>query len=665
MPEKPSDRRKIWGSRWCSRDTGDAVKTAVSSIEKQAGDDLEGILVQPYLQGKREFAAGLFRDRQFGPVVMFGIGGILTEALSDVSFRLAPLTEKDANEMLNEIRAQKVLEKFRGEAAVDRGRLIRTLMGLSKIGIDFPEIAEIDINPLLITPDGAVCAVDALVVLSKNDKKIKFQPQVNPKWIGSLFYPESIAFVGASAQIGKWGNMLLSNTISNGFKGKIFLVNPRGGTIAGRKVYKSVAEIPDNVNLGVVTVPASKVMDLIPEFRDKKIRNMLLITSGFGETGKAGKQKEKELVARAGESGILVLGPNTMGIANPHNNLCCISTSVSPRPGSTAIVSQSGNMGVQLLAFAEAQGIGIRAFCGSGNEAMITIEDYLDGFEVDGLTQTVILYIESIKNGRRFFEGACRVGKKKPIVLLKGGQSKAGNRAASSHTGALASDTKIFNAACKQAGIVKVEHPMDLLDLAAAFSSLPLPKGNRTAIMTLGGGWGVITADLCSKYNLEVPDLSTKLIKGIDKRLPPYWSRANPIDLVGENDYTLPLFVIEELLKWDGCDAVINLGILGRRIFARKMADSIAKADPAASSEFLDEVSRQMAAYEDHYIEQLARLMEKYQKPILGVSLLTGAEDRTVYTIENSIYKSVFYPSPERSVKALSKMVEYVRFLNR
>ncbi len=643
----------------------DAVKTAVSSIKKRAGDDLEGILVQPYIQGKREFMAGLFRDHQFGPVVMFGIGGILTEALSDVSFRLAPLTEKDANEMLNEIRAQKLLGKFRGEAAADRGRLIRTLMGLSKIGIDFPEIAEIDINPLLITPDGAVCAVDALVVLGKNDKKNNFQPQVDPRWIGSLFYPESIAFIGASAQIGKWGNMLLSNTISNGFKGRIFLVNPRGGTIAGRKVYKSVAEIPDNVNLGVVTVPASKVMDLIPEFRDKKIRNMLLITSGFGETGKAGKQKEEELVARAGESGILVLGPNTMGIANPHNNLCCIGTSVSPRPGSTAIVSQSGNMGVQLLAFAEAQGIGIRAFCGSGNEAMITIEDYLDGFEVDSLTQTVILYIESVKNGRRFFDGACRVGKKKPIVLLKGGQSKAGNRAASSHTGALTSDTKIFNAACKQAGIVKVEHPMDLLDLAAAFSSLPLPKDNRTAIMTLGGGWGVITADLCSKYNLGVPDLSTNLIKGIDKRLPPYWSRANPIDLVGENDYTLPLFVIEELLKWDGCDAVINLGILGRKIFARKMADSIAKADPAASSEFLDEVSRQMAAYEEHYIEQLARLMEKYQKPILGVSLLTGAEDRTVYTIENSIYKSVFYPSPERAVKALSKMVEYVRFLNR
>ncbi len=643
----------------------DAVKKAVGDIKQRAGDALDGILVQPLVEGKREFVAGLFQDHQFGPVIMFGIGGILTEAIADVSFRLAPLTETDAVEMINEIRAQKLLDRFRGEKAVDKAQLTRALMGLSKIGIDFPEVTEIDINPLLISPDGAVRAVDALVVLSRNDKKIKFQPPIDPKWIGSLFYPESIAFIGASAQMGKWGNMLLSNTISNGFKGKIFPVNPKGGTIAGKRVYPTVASLPDHVDLGVVTVPASKVMALFPEFKKKKIRNMLLITSGFGETGKTGKQEEKALALQARESGVLVLGPNTMGITNPHNDLCCIGSSVSPRPGSTAIVSQSGNMGVQLLAFAEAQGIGIRAFCGSGNEAMITIEDYLDGFEMDTLTRTVVLYIESVKNGRRFFEGARKVGQKKPIILLKGGQSKAGNRAASTHTGALTSDTKVFNAVCKQAGIVKVEHTMDLLDLAAAFSSLPFPKGNRTAIMTLGGGWGVITADLCSKYNLQVPDLSMDLVRKIDQKLPSYWSRANPIDLVGEHDTTLPLFVIEELLKWDGCDAVINLGILGRKIFARKMVDSIIKADPTASSEFLEEVNRQMAVYEAHYIEQLARFMEKYQKPILGVSLLAGPGDHTVYTIEKSPYKSVFYPSPERAVKALSRMVEYVRFLNR
>ena len=209
---------------------------------------------------------------------------------------------------------------------------------------------------------------------------------------------------------------------------------------------------------------------------------------------------------------------------------------------------------MQLMAFAEKQNIGIRGFCGSGNEAMITIEDYLDAFETDSLTRTVLLYVESIKNGRRFFESACRVGKKKPIVLLKGGQSKAGNRAASSHTGALTSDSKVFNAVCRQAGIIKVEQSMDLLDLAASFSSLPLPKGNRVAIMTLGGGWGVVTADLCSEYGLKVPELSPEIVKRLDELLPNYWSRSNPIDMVGENDNRLPMIVIQELLKWDGCD---------------------------------------------------------------------------------------------------------------
>jgi acyl-CoA synthetase (NDP forming) len=244
-------------------------------------------------------------------------------------------------------------------------------------------------------------------------------------------------------------------------------------------------------------------------------------------------------------------------------------------------------MGVQLLAFAEQQGIGIRGFCGSGNEAMMCIEDYLDGLEVDTLTRTAILYVESVKNGRRFFESARRVGRKKPIVLLKGGQSKAGKRAAASHTGAMMSDTRVFDAVCHQAGIVKVDEPMELLDLGAAFSSLPLPKGNRAAIMTLGGGWGVVTADLCSQFGLDVIELSTEIIDEIDKILPPYWSRSNPIDLVGERDPTLPRAVLELLLKWDGCDAVINLGIVGRQLALKSLGESILKADPNYTPEFI------------------------------------------------------------------------------
>ena len=379
-----------------------AVENAVQEIVAEAREEVEGFLIQPHLKGQREFVAGLFQDDQFGPVVMFGVGGVFTEAFSDVSFRLAPLTQSDAAEMLEEIRGKALLGDFRGEKAVDRDALVQILLGLSRIGSEHPEISEIDLNPLLITSRGQVRAVDALVLTGGRPAEAELLPPVSPDAIGSLFYPKSVAIVGASAQLGKWGHSLMTNTISGGFKGLLYPVNPKGGTIAGRQVYRSVTEIPDKIDLAVVTIPADKVLDLIPQFREKGIRNMLLITSGFSETGKSGRQLEKELIKAAQQADVLVLGPNTMGIANPHNNLYCTGSPVMPNPGSTAMVAQSGNMGIQLLAFAEQQGIGIRAFCGSGNEAMMTIEDYLDGFEVDSLTRTVILYIESVKNGRRF-----------------------------------------------------------------------------------------------------------------------------------------------------------------------------------------------------------------------------------------------------------------------
>jgi acyl-CoA synthetase (NDP forming) len=642
-----------------------AVQDAAAVMAAEAGAELEGFLVQPFIQGKRELVAGLFRDKQFGPVVMLGLGGIFTEAIADVTFRIAPLTESDAREMIGEIKAQRILDAFRGEAAVDKNALVQTLVGLSQIALAHPEISEIDINPLLISATGGVCAVDALVVLNPESQVQKFPPAIDPNAIGSLFHPHSIAFVGASASIGKWGHTLFTITAGRGYHGKIYLVNPKGGTIADRPVFRSVLDIPEKVDLAVVTVPAAGVMDLIPQFKSKGISNMLLISSGFAEVGPAGKVLEHALVEKASQNGIVLIGPNTMGICNPHIHLYCTGSHVMPEPGSTAVVAQSGNMGTQLLAFAEQQGIGIRAFCGSGNEAMVTIEDYVDAFEKDAATQTVMLYVESVKNGRRFLESCRRVGRIKPIVLMKGGRSLAGNKAAASHTGAMSSDSRIFDAVCRQAGIVKVERSMDLLDLSAAFSSLPLPKGNRAAIMTLGGGWGVVTADLCSEYHIEVPELSQELIAQINAILPPYWSHSNPVDIVGENDMTIPMRVMEILMKWDGCDAVINLGIMGRRILANRLSESISLADPTYSPEFLAMMGEELLKFEADYVAQIVRLMETCEKPVFGVSLLKECQDKTVYSVNGSRYKGVFYESPERAVKAFSRMVEYRRFLER
>ena len=642
----------------------DEVNKAALAIEKSAGKNLEGFLVQPMLFGRREFVAGLFHDAQFGPTVMFGVGGIFTEAIEDVVFALAPLDKKDARKMIEQIKAQKLLSAFRGEKEPDMEALINALVALSKIGMEIPEIREIDINPLLVTATGKVTAVDALIVLGDAlDKEITHVP-VAPRDMGRFFYPKSIAFVGASSTINKWGQLMFSNVLVGNYQGEIYLVNAKGGEIVGRHVYKSVTEIPGQIDLAVVTVPAEKVLALIPEFKEKKIKSVLLISSGFAEIGEEGKRLERELVKQAREAGILLLGPNTMGICNPYISLYCTGAHVRPKPGGTMLFTQSGNLGTQLLAFAEKEGIGIRAFGGSGNEAMITIEDAMEGFEVDELTKTVVLYIESIKNGRRFYEAAKRVGKRKPIIALKGGRTDAGIKAAASHTGAMASNVKVFKAVCRQAGIILVEQPMDLLDLSAAFSSLPLPKGNRVGIMTLGGGWGVVATDLCVEHGLEVPRLSDDTINRFNKLLPEFWSHGNPIDLVAEMNTDIHMTILEELLKWDECDAVLYMGIIGRKVMIKGVLESTMKLDiKRHGNNFVNDSLLLLETYEKQFIERSVRLIEQYEKPVVGVYLLPDETSRTVTEVEGCKYKGIKFITPERAVKALAQMYQYSQWL--
>ena len=641
------------------------VLDAVKEMKKRARNNIENFLVQPVITGKREFVAGMFKDPQFGPVIIFGLGGILTEALNDIVFKIAPLNDADMEDMFEQISSKKLLEDFRGEKKVDKKAIKNILTALSDIATAFPDIKEIDINPLIIQPDGSPIAVDGLIVLEKEKKDPQANYDIDLNVLGSCYYPKSIAFIGASSTPGKWGHMLLTNTLSRNYKGKVYLVNPKGGKIAGRKVYKSAADIEKSVDLAVVTIPAHRVIDLIPDLKKKNVKGILLITSGFREIGEEGEKLEKDLVKAAFNAGILVLGPNTMGICNPHIDFHCSAVHAYPLPGSTALVCQSGNMGTQLLAFAVQQDIGIRGFSGSGNEAMVTLEDYMESFEVDELTKIVVLYIESIKNGKRFFKSAARISKQKPVVVLKGGRTTTGERAAASHTGAMASDAKVFNAVCRQAGIIQVDQPMELLDLSAVFSSLPLPKGKRVAIMTLGGGWGVITADLCAEHGLEVPELSKGIISRLDKILPSYWSHANPVDIVGENDPEIPKTCLEELLKWDGCDAVIHLGIHGKRVLINNMVKSVRRADPDIDENQAQFLKDFIFQFEDDYTKYTAKLTQKYGKPVLGVSLLTDEKSRILYRHEEYEYKTVFFPSLERAVKALWGMCYYSDWLEK
>lgn len=641
------------------------LKEAAQRMKSRAGESFEAFLVQPLIQGRREFTAGMFKDPQFGPVIMFGVGGVLTEALKDMVLRLAPLSEADLDDMLDNLKAKALLGSFRGDAAVNRAELKSVLRGLSDLAMACPGIREIDINPLIISPDGLPVAVDGLMILEKPQScDTCVHQKIDLKGLYPTFYPKTIAFVGASAVPGKWGHILPTNAYAGGFKGEIFLINPKGGTIMGRDVYKSIDDIEGDVDLAVVTVPASRVMDLIPALEKKHVKGMVLITSGFREVGDQGRQLEDEVMAAAGKAGILVIGPNTMGLCNPHASLYFSGANTFPLPGSTSLVSQSGNLGTQLLSFAEQQGIGIRGFVGSGNEAMITIEDYMQALERDDLTRTVVLYIESVKNGRRFFESAGRLSKTKPVVVLKGGRTQVGEKAASSHTGAMASDAGVFNAACTQAGIIQVKKPMELLDMSTVFSSLPLPKGGRVAIMTLGGGWGVVTTDLCAEYGLGVPKLSKEIIERLNNCLPDFWSHGNPVDIVGEGDPEIPKVCLEELLKWDGCDAVIHLGIHGRRILVNAMANAVLKTDPDTTKERADMFMAGILKEEEDYTRYIVEMTQKYNKPVIGVSLLTDELSRTLYRYDDLDYKGVFFPSPERAVKALAGMVRYRKWLD-
>lgn len=637
------------------------VLDAARVIENAAGNDFEGFLVQRMIRGRREFISGMFCDPLFGPVIMFGLGGILTEAIGDVVYRVAPVEETEVDVMLDELVSSKLLAGFRGEAPVNRKKISNMMLGLSRLSLECPDILEIDINPLIADEAGDIVAVDALIILGTRQIKATQGVPVSSEDVLNMLSPRSIAFIGATDQVGKWGHRLIANTIAGEFPGEIYFVNPKLGEIAGRKVYKSILDLPSGVDLAIVTIPASEVVKLIPHLAEKSIRHMILISSGFAETGADGINVQNNLAKAAQGSGILFIGPNTMGISNPHVKLFMSWTSSRPKAGTAALVSQSGNLGTQFMLIAEKENIGLRYFCGTGNEALVTIEDFLSAIELDNNAEVAVLYVESVKDGRRFLEVAKRTSKKKPIVLLKGGRTKAGHAAAASHTGAMASDIRIFNAACRQAGVILAPHPADLVDFSACFSSLPLPKGNRVGLMTLGGGWGVIATDACAEFGLSIPQLPEGLIRKIDKILPSFWSRGNPIDAVAVLDTTVLIRLIDLLVKWDGCDAIIHLGVVGKSVFFETFRNASLIMDPNVKNKLPQpKVHQEM---ETEFIRQTIRMMETYKKPVLGVSNLDSG-----CAVMNSVgakFKAVSYPSPERAVKCLAAMVQYSQWLNR
>jgi acyl-CoA synthetase (NDP forming) len=478
-----------------------------------------------------------------------------------------------------------------------------------------------------------------------------------------IFNPRSLAVIGASSAFGKWGEMIFSNVVAGGFQGKIFPVNPNEPKIFGVPTYRRVQDIPDAVDLAIITIPADKVPLVLEGCAEKGVKGVILISSGFSETDATGKALEKRIVSLCLERNLLLVGPNTMGIICTSSSLFATGAPIRPRKGSVAFVSQSGNLGVQLVHWAEQQGVGVSLFVGSGNEAMISCVDYMEYLEKNPHTRIIILYLEAVRKARSFMALAKRINKTKPVIVLKGGRTEAGQAASASHTGAMGGEVTLFNAACRQAGLLNVAVPSELLDLSAGFSSLPLPKGNRVGIVTLGGGWGVVTADECNEKGLVVPSLPEKIVRTIGKYLPPFWSRGNPVDLVGTRNLEVPLVALEEMLKWDGIDSVISLGVVGRLELIRLLVQSTHEADASMQPEALAGIESLGQEYEKKYLARVAEFMEIYEKPVLAVSLVKTNE-RIVRPVSGRKYAPVVYRNPEDAVNVVARMVAYKGFLD-
>jgi len=495
--------------------------------------DITGVQVQQMLPEGQEVLIGAVTDPSFGPVVTFGIGGVLVEVLRDVTFRLAPTSAEEAAEMVDGIRAAEVLKGVRGGAGVDRAALASMIQAVSQLVTDFEEISEVDLNPVLAREDGAT-AVDARFVVSFDEADTtppRYSQEEILETMKALMQPQAIAVVGASGSEGKIGNSVMKNLVNGGFTGEIYPINPKSDEILGKKVYADVDDLPDGVDVAVFCIPAKFVPDTLAKVGDKGIRAAVLIPSGFAETGEEELQKELQKAGR--EHGVRFVGPNIYGVYYTPGNMSAAFTTPYDVKGPVALASQSGGIGMGILGFARSTKLGVSAIVGLGNKADIDEDDLLTFFEQDEATNCVALHMEDLKDGRAFVDVAQRVSKKKPIVVLKAGATPAGTKAAASHTAALAGDDKVYEDILREAGVVRARGLQELLQFARCLPILPTPTGENVVIITGAGGSGVLLSDACFNNGLQLMEMPDDLNEAFMEFIPPFGAAGNPVDITG------------------------------------------------------------------------------------------------------------------------------------
>ena len=466
-----------------------------------------------------------------------------------------------------------------------------------------------------------------------------------PKIIDELrpfFEPKAVAIIGATNKKGKVGNVIFENFKKNKeqgiFKGSIYPVNPKLDEIEGYKVYKGVKELPEDADLAVISIPAPFVPQTMKEIAEKGIKSVIIITGGFGELGEEGKKMEEEILQIAKENGIRIIGPNCVGVYVPDTGVDTVflpdEKMDRPKSGSIAFVTQSGAFAAAMLDWAAGAGIGIGKMVSYGNKLDVDDADLMDYFIYDGSIKAVTLYIEGVKEGRKFIEAAKRITKVKPVIALKSGKTEYGAKAASSHTGSLAGADIIYDAVFKQTGILRAEDFEHMFDVAKAFAKCKLPKGDRIGIITDGGGAGVMASDAVAKFGLKMAELSEKTIKYLKEHFPPHAVAGNPTDVVGDTDAQRYKYAIEAFVNDPNVDAIVIIVLFQVPLLK-----------------------------EEEIIEILAEYAKKSEKPIVAVAMGGKKTEYYAKMLEN---KGVpVYPTPERGVRAMAGLVQYAKYLEK
>jgi len=642
-----------------------AVRTAAIDLLALARpeDGDVSVLVAPMVTGNRELIAGVVRDPQFGASVMLGVGGVLAEAVADVVFRPAPLDAVSAHEMIDGLATQKLLGAFRGEAPVDRDALAAVLVGLGRVAAERPDVVSVDVNPLIIAGDGQPVAVDALVEIGDVARTVSVaRERPSDAQFAALFEPRGVLVTGASTHPGKFGFVSLHNLLASGYEGAVFGTNLQGEEVLGVRTVADIDALPDGaIDLVFVCTPASANPDLLRACARKGVRAAFLTSAGYGEAGEEGRRAEAELVALADELGILLAGPNGQGVVSTPAKLCAQIVAPYPPAGRIGVASQSGNFVSSFMNYARATGVGISRAVSAGNAAAVTVADYLDYYADDPATAVGLAYLEGITDGRSLMERLASVARRKPLVLVKGGATEGGARAAASHTGALAADDKVFDGFCRAAGITRASTVEEAFEAAATFATQPLPAGPNVVILTTAGGWGVVTSDALTREGiLNLVELPDDLRVAIDAKLPPRWSRSNPVDCAGgETRDTIPE-VMEIIATHPEVNAVVYLGLGIQANQARMMREGRFYPDHG-----LERIVAYHERQDQRFAEAADELSTRTGKPILVATELAVADPSNAGPAAVRATGRLCYPSGNRAVTALGHLYRAAEYRRR